>query len=320
MRSEETAIRAILAELGVRGDVLVGIGDDTAVLGPAPGTLVAHDMVVEDVHFRRATHAASDIGHLALAVNLSDIAAMGGVPTAAVVGLAGPPEWLTDATLRELYAGMDAVAAAAGCTIVGGDLSGARELVVGVTVLGVLPDGMAPVLRSGAQPGDDLYVTGRLGGSAAGQAILEGQTVRLAADADALVARHRRPTPRLDEGRALAAAGAHAMMDISDGLVIDAGRLAHASGCRILVDLAEVPVDAGVADVAAAAGMDADEFAATGGEDYELLVAGDRALAHTAGVPLTRVGAVVDGAPGVEVVRAGTPVTLARAGWDHLGG
>ena len=296
----------------------MGIGDDTAVLGPPPGTLVAHDMVVEDVHFRRATHSPSDIGHLALAVNLSDIAAMGGTPTAAVVGLAGPPEWLAEATLRELYAGMEAVASATGCAIVGGDLSRARELIVGITVIGSLPDGAEPVLRSGARPGDGVFVTGTLGGSAAGREILAGSMTAVPAHADALAGRHRRPIPRLREGRALAAAGARAMMDISDGLVIDAGRLARASGCRIVVDLAAIPIDAGVAEVAVAAGRAVDEFAATGGEDYELLVAGDQALARRAGVPLTRVGEIVAGSPGIDVVRAGAPVALARQGWDHL--
>jgi thiamine-monophosphate kinase len=320
MRSEETAIRAILAELGVRGDVRVGIGDDAAVLGPDPGTIVAHDMIVEDVHFRRSTHSPADIGHLALAVNLSDVAAMGGVPVAAVVGLAGPIGALDERDLHEMYRAMDELAGRWGCAVVGGDISRARELVVGVTAIGAVPAGTAPVLRSGGSPGDTLYVTGALGGSAAGRLLLDAGTAASDEIAARLVRRHRRPEPQIVAGRALAGAGARAMMDISDGLVLDAGRLATASGCRAVVDLAAVPVDDGVAPVALRNGTGPAEFAATGGEDYELLVAGDAGLGTRAGVHLTAVGVLKSGVPGVEVVRDGAPVTLARTGWDHLGG
>ena len=175
MGSEDRAIRAILEVLGRRGDVPVGIGDDAAVVGPPPGLLIVHDMVVEDVHFRRTTHSPADIGHLALAVNLSDIAAMGGVPRAAVVGLAAPPGRLSEADVREMYRAMDGLAASVGCPIVGGDISRAAEIVVAVTVVGAMPPDLDPVRRAGAIPGDRLLVTGDLGGSAAGLAILDGR-------------------------------------------------------------------------------------------------------------------------------------------------
>jgi thiamine-monophosphate kinase len=319
MESEDSAIRAILDVLGMRGDVPVGIGDDAAVIGPPPGLLIVHDMVVENVHFRWSTHSPADIGHLALAVNLSDIAAMGGVPRAAVVGLAGPPDRLSENVVRELYRGLDALAATTGCAIVGGDMSRAAELVVGVTVVGAMPPGLDPVRRAGADAGDRLLVTGALGGSAAGLAVLDGRARASDADAAArVVGRHRRPTPRLAAGQELARAGVSAMMDISDGLVIDAGRLAAASGCRMIIDLDRVPVDPDAAAVARGLGEDPALFAATGGEDYELLVTAGSAAAID-GLGTVCVGRVVPGPPGVEVVRDGRPIAIAHPGWDHLG-
>ncbi len=320
MGSEDRAIRAILDVLGARGDVTVGIGDDAAVVGPPPDLLIVHDMVVEDVHFRWTTHSPADIGHLALAVNLSDIAAMGGTPRAAVVGLAGPPGRLSVDVVRQIYRAMDALAATAGCPIVGGDISRAAEVIVGVTVVGAMPPGLDPVRRAGAGPGDRLLVTGALGGSAAGLAILDGRVgSRDDDDATRLVGRHRRPVPRLSLGRELARAGVAAMMDISDGLVIDAGRLATASGCRAIIELDAVPVDPAAAAVARDLGEDPVVFAATGGEDYELLAAaGSTVTVDDPGIVC--VGRLVAGAPGVDVLRGGRPVALAHLGWDHLEG
>ncbi len=275
-------------------------------------------MVVEDVHFRWTTHTPADVGHLAIAVNLSDIAAMGGVPRAAVVGLAAPPGRLSEGDVREMYRAMDALAASAGCPIVGGDISRAAEVVVAVTVVGAMPPGLDPVQRSGAVPGDRLLVTGALGGSRAGLAILDGRDRSSDPEAAArLVARHRRPTPRLALGQDLARSGVSAMMDISDGLVLDAGRLASASGCRAVIELERVPVDSDAADVARRLGEDPALFAATGGEDYELLVAADPTVALDDS-EMRCVGRMVAGTPGVEVTRDGRPVEVTHAGWDHL--
>jgi thiamine-monophosphate kinase len=318
MRSEAEAISALLAEVTVRGDVRIGIGDDAAVLGPDPGTLVAHDMIVEDVHFRWSTHSPADVGHLSLAVNLSDIAAMGGRPTAVVVGVAGPLDQLGADGLRQMYRAMDALAAAAGCSIVGGDLSQAPTTVVGVTVIGVMPDGVAPVTRAGAAVGDALCVTGALGRSAAGRALLEDPPPHLSAPQAELIDSHRRPVPRLSEGQLLAAAGASAMMDISDGLLIDAERLAIASDCRLVVDLETLPVDLTVATVARSLGVPPDLFASSGGEDYELLVALRPDLVGALGDMVMQIGEVCNGPAGVAVVRGRTSVPVGNLGWDHL--
>jgi thiamine-monophosphate kinase len=318
MNSEDQAVAAMLAELRIRGDVRVGIGDDAAVVGPDPGTLIAHDMVVEDVHFRWTTHSPGDVGHLCLAVNLSDIAAMGGRPSAAVVGIAGPLERLGEAHIREVYRAMDALAETAGCAIVGGDLSRAPVTMIGVTVIGTMPDGLAAVTRSGARVGDAVCVTGPLGRSAAGRALLDDPPPRLPAGFSVLIDAHRRPTPRIDTGQRLAVAGASAMMDISDGLIIDAERLAVASDCRIVVDLDTVPVEPAVAAVARDRGTRPDLFAATGGEDYELLVALRPELLADLGDLVIQVGEVVGGPAGVTTVRGDVPVTVDDHGWDHF--
>ncbi|MFN8123224.1 MAG: thiamine-phosphate kinase [Thermoleophilia bacterium] len=309
--SEASLIAHIAAMAAVRPGVSVGIGDDAAVLDGDPAVVLAHDMVVQDVHFRLGTASPRDIGHKALAVNLSDVAAMGASPVAALVGL-GVPRGAPAGLVEEVYAGMEELAARWGCTIAGGDTTSAAELVLGVTVVGRMAPGVRPVLRSGARPGDVLWVTGPVGASAAGLRLLEDPS--LGAADPALVAAHVRPVPRVREGLAVAAAGAHAMLDCSDGLAIDASRLAAASGVRVVLELDRVPVAGGVAAVAAALGVAADVFAATGGEDYELIVAAPPGFAP--GCALLPVGRGEAGA-GLAATRGGAPVALDRLGWDH---
>ena len=211
------------------------IGDDAAVLDG--GLLVATDLVVEGTHFRVGAPLA-DVGWNAVAVNVSDIAAMGGAPTHLLVAVTGPPS--TD--LDELYRGIAEASSAYGCPVVGGDLANGPALAVAVTVLGRTDDGGPPVLRSGARPGDELRVTGPLGGAAAGGY------------------RHR-AVARVAEGTAARRAGATAMIDVSDGLAADVNHLAEASGVGVRLD--HVPI---------AEGATRDQ-ALGGGEDYELVFA-----------------------------------------------
>jgi thiamine-monophosphate kinase len=296
-------IRRLAAVLGpASGGVRVGIGDDAAVL--AGGVVATLDLVVEDVHFRRSTSSLEDVGWKALAVNISDLAAMAADPVCALVGL-GLPAGISHDDAEELYRGLHDCAATHRCPVAGGDISRAAALTLAVAVIGQAP---APVLRSGAVPGDLLVVTGELGGSEAGRILLER------GDAPpSLAERHLRPRPRLGESRRLAGA-AHAMLDVSDGVASDAARLADASGVRVVVDLDRLPLQAGVAEVAAGQGMEPGAFAATGGEDYELLAAVPADLA--AGLPVTVIGRVEAGS-GVAFEGAGAHGSL--RGWDHLG-
>ncbi len=315
MHGELDLIRRIAAQAGVRDGVRVGIGDDAAVLDD--GTVLALDMVVDGVHVSRSTHSPADIGHTALAVNLSDIAAMGARPVAAVVGL-GVPDDLDPDDVARMYASMDATAAAHSMSVVGGDVSASPVLTLSVAIVGRMPDGVPPVLRSGGRAGDLLVVSGPLGASAAGLRLLRGgsrdpDTVAR----DALVAAHLRPVPLVAQGLNLAESGATAMLDISDGLLLDADRLARASGLRADIDLGRVPRAPGVDMVARRAGVAPDLFAATGGDDYQLLAA----MPPSAGLAsyLTVVGRLAEGTPGVRALRGGVDVTPHRLGWEHGG-
>ena len=318
--SERVGVAHIRAGARVRAGTLVGIGDDAAVLDLGRPAVACVDVLVDGVHFRRGVAPPRDIGHKALAVNLSDLAAMGAVPRAALVGLTLPADGMPAGELDELYAGMERLAARHGVTLAGGDTTAGPVLSLAVTALGEMEPGVAPLRRAAGLPGDVLCVTGPLGAAAAGLLLAEGRAPRAAtARAGALLDALHRPEPRVAEGRALAAGGARAGLDLSDGLVIDAGRLAAESGCAARVALERVPRAAGVDELARAVGAAPDVLAATGGDDYELLVAVPparvAALSAVLPRPLAPVGTLVAG-EGVEATRDGAPVTLKRAGWE----
>ena len=323
MISERALIERLAASAAVRAGVALGIGDDAAVLSGDPAMVVTQDVLVDGVHFRRATASLGDIGHKAIAVNLSDVAAMGAAPIALFIGLVLPdPEQLTTADIDELYAGMESLAGVHGATIAGGDTTTGPALILAVTAVGRMAPGVAPVRRTGATAGDLLCVTGSVGAAAAGVLVLDDPALAAGvAQAAALRDAARRPTPRVGAGQHLAAAGVTAMLDCSDGLALDALRLSRASGVIVELDLADIPIARGVAEVAANATRDADLLAATGGEDYELIVtvAPQRldAARRELEVPLTPIGRVVAGAPTLRVMRAGEAVSLSSLGWEH---
>jgi thiamine-monophosphate kinase len=234
----------------------VWFGDDAAVLSRPSGErlLFATDCVVAGVHFDDRWSSVADAGWKVMSANVSDIAAMGGTPIAAVVAVAGP----IAGELEALYGGLLDAAVHYGCPLVGGDLSAGSELVISIAVLGTAED-PAPVLRSGAHAGEPLFVTGALGASAAGLRALRADP----ASTGELARAHRRPVARLAEGRCAARAGATAMIDVSDGLGLDLDRLAVAS--RIGLSIDDVPVAPGATL----------EEALAGGEDYELVFAAD---------------------------------------------
>ena len=239
------------------------VGDDVAIVpAPAGPLLLAADAVVAGVHADLDLVGLDDMGWKAVVANISDIAAVGGRPCYAVVTVAGP---LGQIDFDLLYDGLIAGSEAYECPIVGGDLSSSVTLVVSVAIVG--DGGTAPpppVLRSGASPGDTLFVTGPLGSSAAGLELLRTRRVSEAPD---LALAHRRPRARLDEGTAARVAGATAMIDVSDGLAADLRHLADASAVGVVLD--RVPVAIGVGRIS----DDPESLALGGGEDYELLFA-----------------------------------------------
>jgi thiamine-monophosphate kinase len=285
---------------------LLGPGDDAAVVAAPDGRVVATtDVLVEGVHFRLDWSTPEQVGRKAVAVNLADIAAMGAVPTAILVGFGCPGD--TKATVvEEMSAGMWAEANRAGAGVVGGDMVTSDMLVVSITALGDL-EGRNPVTRSGALPGDVVAVCGRLGWSAAGLAVL-GRGFRSPVS---VVGAHRAPEPPYAAGAQAARAAATSMVDVSDGLLADLGHIADQSNVHIDVrtDLVDVPQR--LVEVASALGADARHWVLTGGEDH--------ALAAT----FSEQAAVPEGWTTIGTVSRGNGVTVdsrayeREAGWEH---
>jgi len=305
--------------------VTLGLGDDAAVLEFRERVLATCDVQAEDVHFRFDVMRPADVGWRALAVNLSDIAAMGGTPRYALVSLLVRPDTAVR-VVEGIYRGLAASARASRVIVVGGNVSRSPGgVIVDVTLLG---ESRRVLGRAGARPGDGLWITGAVGKAAAGLFLASRPDVRVRGGA-ALRAAYRRPTPRLAAGRALARTGVvTAALDTSDGTAGDLLHLAEASRVGVLLDEARLPIPPGLTAAAAAAGRDPMAWALSGGEDYELLFAARPSfaraasrVARAAGVPITRIGDIVPPEAGRWIVgRGGRPRPLVAAGWDHLAG
>jgi len=286
---------------------LLGPGDDAAMVAAPDGRVLAStDVLVEGVHFRLDWSTPEQVGRKAAAVNMADIAAMGAAPTALLVGLGCPPG-TPSALAEELAAGLWAEAKSAGAGVVGGDVVSAPQVVLAVTVLGDLR-GREPVTRGGARPGDVLALAGRLGWAAGGLAVLR-RGFRSPVD---VVGAHRVPTPPYAAGPAAAAAGATAMIDVSDGLLADLGHVAKASGVALDVRSEAVPLAPRLAEIATALGADALRWLLTGGEDHALAAAFPPDAALPEGWLV--IGSVAEGS-GVTVDGRRYDGT---AGWDHF--
>ena len=306
-----------------RPGLRISIGDDAAAWdAPAGTTVLTTDTMVEGVHFDLAWMGWADLGWKTIAVNLSDVAAMGCAPTYGVVTLGLRGDLDVDDVVA-MYGGMAEACKRFGCMVVGGDTVKSPVFFVTVAMQG--STGLAdPLLtRGGASPGEAVAVTGAVGSSAAGLRILRGGAGSIdAVTASRLTTVHRRPEPRVAEGQALARAGASAAIDVSDGLLADLTKLCEASGVSAELHTASVPTDLSLKRDFAA---DCLELAITGGEDYELLFTAPRDVVEwvtaEVDVPITVIGEVTAGGGTVTVLDAsGAALDLDRRGWDHFAG
>ena len=326
MLGEFDLIARYLRPLAADEPAALGLTDDAAVLTPPPGEdlVLAADAMVAGVHFL-PDDPVETVGRKLLRVNLSDLAAMGARPLGYLMTLALPAK--LEAPWIAAYAeGLAADQAIFGLSLLGGDITRTEgPLTLSLTILGALPSGRR-LTRGGAKPGDRLYLSGPIGDAGLGLALLQ-ERLRLddAEAREALVARYRLPQPRLALGQGLLAEDlARAAIDVSDGLLADAGHIAETSGCRLEIEAARVPISAAAAALLAAEpGLALERLAA--GDDYELLFSapeaagqGLSALAARLDLPLTEIGAVTEGAGVALLGEDGREIDLGRAGWTHF--
>jgi thiamine-monophosphate kinase len=327
----ELLVASLPADVRVASELQLGIGDDAAVWRPSPSerVVVTTDSLIESVHFRRDWTDWESLGHKSLAVNVSDLAAMGAIPKLAVISL-GLDGTERVADLQAFYTGLGALARRHGVVIAGGDIvRSPLGVVLHVTALGET-QGRRVLTRSGANPGDLIGVTGTLGASAAGLRLLELEAEdprRAAATADQLIVAHLRPEPRVALGTTLLEHGATSAMDLSDGLLGDLAKILAASGVSAWLDEGAIPVAAAVRALFPEAWID---LALRGGEDYELLFTAPRhswdaidAAARQTGGTVTTIGEIVASGSdpqGIELAGLdGARRTISPSAFDHFG-
>jgi thiamine-monophosphate kinase len=312
---------------GDRRRVIQGIGDDAAVVEVPDGCqLLTTDVLVEGVHFLRDNMTLFQLGYKALAVSLSDIAAMGGTPLDAYVSIAVPVD-LEVEELDRLYDGIKELAHAQGVNLLGGDTTSSRQdLYIHVVLTGSAPREQI-LYRSGARPGDRILLTGTLGDSAGGLELLRTAHRLPKSVSEPLIAAHRRPQLYLEEARILAASGlAHSAIDVSDGLASDLRHICARSGVGAVIESGSIPISDELRELCRVLGKDPLRFALSGGEDYRLLVSVDPAgveplrqkIASATGRALYEIGKIV---PGTEITlyrTDGTRDPLSESGWDSF--
>jgi thiamine-monophosphate kinase len=313
-------------EFLARAGVTLGIGDDAAIVAggsAAEEWLLAMDTMVESVHFLNETMGESDVGYKALAANISDIAAMGGIPKFALVSVSVPPSWDAD-RMKRLYDGLYECAKRFGVAVIGGDTTSApNQLVVTVTIIGTVEAGQA-IRRSGAKPGQFVFLTGPTGLSAGG---LHGLLNKAEPLSTRLVQAHRRPIPSVRAGRLLLERGWGASLnDVSDGIASEAWEIAEASGAKLLLKETLLPLSGELASYARDNGLQPLDFALYGGEDYVLLGTADkrfeqemRECFRAEGIPLFVIGEVEAGESEVVMETAsGAYKPVHKRGYNHF--
>jgi thiamine-monophosphate kinase len=343
MLSEDELIRVIQQTVKSRGRVRLGIGDDAAVLND--GTVITTDAYAEGVHFDLSYMTLRQVGERCACGAISDVVAMAAVPEAVFVSLALPHRALCPAPrarrrakvlsveqqVRQLYSGIESVCVEMGCEVAGGDIIVADRLLLALTVTGKT---WTPKLRSGAQPGDRLYVTGHLGSAEAGRMILADEFRIQKSETRSqkrgsgpqktdgswrlpLIRRHLRPVPRLEVMRELRSF-MHGLIDTSDGLATDARHLSEMSGVKIVLDAETLPVLPAAKRFFVERGLDPLSFVLGAGEDYELLFTSRRPVpVNVKGVKVTPIGSVQKGS-GLWICRAGKTLPVTVSGYDHL--
>lgn len=308
----------------------IGIGDDAAVIPNSNGTstLISCDLLTEGIHFLSSRIQPRDLGYKSLAVNVSDIAAMGGTPRQAFVAIALPQRLAETHWVEEFFNGLSACAHEYDISVLGGDTTRSLEhLFVSVTIVGESPSPRVK-LRSGARPGDIVAVTGNLGDSAAGLSIILNESSIEGAETNALVHRHYRPRPHVQEGLLLSSSNdVTAMMDLSDGLIKDVERLSKASSVGVSIDVGLLPTSPELQSWCIRESRSPYDVAASGGEDYCLLFtlkptalnSFANEYLRTIGIPFTVIGTITETC-GLRILMAGEPYSLVSSPFSHFSG
>ncbi|NQT71604.1 MAG: thiamine-phosphate kinase [Chloroflexi bacterium] len=309
------------AGIDSKPDLIIGIGDDAAVWQSNSSTQIGTtDTLVQDIHFDLNITSWHDLGWKALAVNISDIAAMGGIPSYAMISLGLPSDTEVEQVI-ELYKGMAQIASKLGMGIAGGDISESSLLTITATIIGNVEKDKI-LLRSGAIAGNLIAVTGYLGASASGLKLLQGQ-VKLGSEISAILSEsHLRPWPRVAEGQIMAECGVKSAIDISDGLIADLTHICQSSEVGAKVHVKDIPIHTATS---IAFPKEATEFALTGGEDYELLFTSSNdaitEIRKYITTPVTIIGEIVSEKPGIVTLigEDGKEIDFNKGGWEHFG-
>ncbi|WLR42151.1 thiamine-phosphate kinase [Bacillus carboniphilus] len=324
IRDEFSIINSITPSSLKNKDVLVGIGDDAAVINSPKHLIVCVDTMVEEIHFTKQTMGLEDIGYKSLAINVSDIAAMGGKPLYYLVSISIPNAW-SDEEIQSIYKGMEQCASLYQMDLIGGETVSTRgPLTIAVTALGKMESGRF-TKRSNAKAGDIIFVTGSLGDSAGGLDILLNDYIKHTDDHSYLIKKHQRPTPKVDLGLQLAKINRVSLNDISDGLSSELYEIAEASSVSMMIEEEAIPMSTSLKNLY---GKDQSlQYALTGGEDFELLGTMPsedfhqlQQLTEQKGWSITQIGEVIlqEDKPEVFLVKKNNPILLTKGGYNHF--